>query len=381
MYSAVFIQKKEDLVSFLYNSGIMQVMYVFGIFLLLCILKRYIVRNMRKYSNRLWYGALKKHKIASKLDYIVIALTLYLMCPRLFGGDVYVIMEKIFTILLIISSTLLFISLLNVMHTIYNKVLTVGQKVPIRGYIDLMKIIVLTFSLILIVTAITGTSPMNVFAGLGALSALILIIFKDSILGFVSNIQLAVYDIIRIGEWIDMPSNNVSGRVLDIRLNTVQIQNFNKSIVTVPSYDIITKGVTNWRGMYDSGGRRIKKVIFIDLNSVKICDKETVKSIVKKYSMQEIMADQHDTVAISNAMLFRLHLKQYITNHPGIIHNQSFILEVRYREITEYGLPLEIYAFSKSTVWNTYEGTSSEILEYAVSMLPKFSLRCYQRTN
>lgn len=247
-------------------------------------------------------------------------------------------------------------ALLNTVNARYNQ-LPIAKLKPIKSYIQVAKIILFGITGIFIASTISDKSPAYFFTGAGAAAAFLALIFKDSMMGFVASIQLAAYDMLRIGDWIEMPNYGADGEVIDISLNTVKVQNFDKTIVTIPSYALLTSGLKNWRGMQESGGRRVKRGITIDINSIKICEE-------KSFDLT------------TNIGLFRSYLEKYLRQHPGV-HKHMKIL-VRQLQGTPTGLPLELYFFANEIDSEKYEAIQADIIEHAYAIMSRFNLRAFQ---
>ncbi|MEH7010449.1 mechanosensitive ion channel family protein, partial [Neobacillus niacini] len=229
------------------------------------------------------------------------------------------------------------------------------------------------------------------------LSAVLLIVFKDSLLGLVAGIQLAANDMVRVGDWIEMPKYEADGDIIDISLNTVKVQNFDKTITTIPSYALISDSFKNWRGMQASGGRRIKRSLFIDTKSITFCSEEMIEKFktiqflseyitTKEHEIAEYNAmneiNRHNPVngrALTNIGIFRTYINQYLQHHPGI--SQEMTLLVRQLAPTENGLPLEIYAFTNDIRWHVYETIQSDIFDHLFAVAPEFGLHIFQNPS
>jgi miniconductance mechanosensitive channel len=222
------------------------------------------------------------------------------------------------------------------------------------------------------VSLLLNKSPIVFLTGLGALSAVLMLVFKDTILGFVTNIQVAALDLIRVGDWITIPSAGVDGDVMDVSINTVKIRNFDKTISTLPTYTLINNSVQNWRGMTETGGRRIKRSISIDINTIKFCDAE----LINKLKNEEYLKDFDFSKKPTNVTVFRTYMESYLRQHPKIHLGLTFL--VRELQPTETGLPVELYIFTNDTNWVNYEGIQADIFDYAFASLPIFDLRAFQ---
>lgn len=241
----------------------------------------------------------------------------------------------------------------------------------LQGVFQMLKIIVISIGAIIVVSIFFDKDPSNLLAGLGASAAILMLVFKDSILGLVAGIQLSANDMLRPGDWITMPKYDADGFVIDVTLTTVKVQNWDKTITTIPPYALVSDSFQNWRGMFNSGGRRIKRSIYIDSNSIKFCEGELKENLIKKGL---IKAD--DERKAVNLTLFREWLEDWLRNHPAI--NQEMILLVRQLQPTAHGVPLELYFFSSDTAWISYEHLQAEIFEYLFAVLPEYGLKAFQ---
>jgi miniconductance mechanosensitive channel len=272
-----------------------------------------------------------------------------------------------------------------------------AQNRSIKGYAQLLHILIYFVAAIFIISFIAGKSPLYLLTGLGAIAAVLLLVFKDTILGFVASIQLSANNMVKPGDWIQMPGHNADGTVIDISLNTVKVQNWDKTITTIPTYALVSESFNNWKGMEESGGRRIKRSIGIDMKSVKFCDSALLEKfkkfrLIRDYvekKQDEITAfnkslniDEHDTFngrRQTNLGIFRKYLEAYLRNHPMISQEMTFL--VRHLQPTEKGLPLEIYVFSKEQRWPDYESIQADIFDHVLAVIPEFDLKVFQNPS
>lgn len=268
---------------------------------------------------------------------------------------------------------------------------------PIQSYIQVMKIITIGVLLIMALSVLTERSPVFFLTSLGAISAILILIFKDTILGFVGSIQLAANDIIRIGDWVTMEKFGADGDVEEISLSTVKVRNFDRTITTIPTYSFIADSFKNWRGMQESDGRRIKRSIQLQIDTVKFANPEMLAELGKLNLLKEFLANRQKEIedynekhgfvgenAINarrqtNLGLFRRYIEHYLKHHPGI--NQNMTLMVRQLEPNEFGVPLEIYCFSKTKVWEEYELLIADIFDHIFSIVQKFELSIFERPS
>ena len=241
----------------------------------------------------------------------------------------------------------------------------------LQGVFQMLKIIVISIGAIVVVSIFFDKDPSNLLAGLGASAAILMLVFKDSILGLVAGIQLSANDMLRPGDWIAMPKYGADGFVIDVTLTTVKVQNWDNTITTIPPYALVSDSFQNWRGMFSSGGRRVKRSINIDTNSITFCEGELRKNLIKKGL---IKADEEQKQV--NLTLFREWLEEWLRNHPAI-HKEMTVM-VRQLQPTAHGLPLELYFFSSNTAWVAYEHLQAEIFEYIYAILPEYGLKAFQ---
>ena len=306
--------------------------------------------------------------------------------------DAAAIIIKITKIYEITVYASILMALVNTAHELYNSFETSKLK-PIEGLVQVIKGIIIAISVLLITTFLLGKSLYSIIIGLGTISAVLMLIFQDSIKGFVGSIQLSINDMLRIGDWIAV--GNADGTVQEINLTTVKVQNWDNTITTIPTYQLVSSPFTNWRGMSESGGRRIARSINIDVNTIRYCTPEMLEkykqySLVKDYITQreeEILeynkANNIDTSQVLNGRqqtnlgIFRAYIKAYLNNNPKLNHNLTMM--VRQLQPTEFGVPLQIYAFSSDKQWVNYEEIQSDIFDHIISAAPMFDLKIYQK--
>jgi len=286
------------------------------------------------------------------------------------------LVSEISNIYILIGTSLVISAILNCINDRYTH-LSVAKHKPIKSYLQVAKIILFGITTIFIVSIIFNKSPAYLFTGVSAATAFIALIFRDSILGFVASIQLAAYDMVRIGDWIEMSNFGADGEVMEISLNTVKVQNFDKTIVTIPSYALLTSGIKNWRGMQEAGGRRVKRSIIIDINSIKTCEDKMLANLKNMPLMHNVdSAVITKNGLVTNVGLFRIYLENYLKQHHGV-HKKMKIL-IRQLQGTPTGLPLELYFFTNEIDSEKYEAIQADIIEHAYAFLPHFNLRAFQ---
>ncbi len=268
---------------------------------------------------------------------------------------------------------------------------------PIKGYIQVVKILIYAIAVILVVAALIDRSPLILLSGLGAMAAVLILVFQDTLLSLVASVQISSNDIVRVGDWVEMPGLNADGDVIDIALHTVKIQNFDKTITTIPTKRFISDPFKNWRGMQESGGRRIKRHILLDQQSVHFLDSEELEHLYRFSLLDDYLKTKEKEIAewntkleergkepvntrrVTNVGTFRAYVERYLRSHSGV--HQKMTLLVRQLTPTSDGLPLEIYCFTNDVNWVVYEGTQSDIFDHLFAILPEFGLRVFQHPS
>jgi len=356
-----------------------------------------ITRIVRKTKTK-WDDIFVERGVFTRLVNIAPALVLYFAVSYIFPtADAAeslvqrVILAYMITVVLFTLSSL--ISSINVIYSSYD----ISRNRPIKGYLQVVRVFVIMVGAVLIITTILDKSPLGFLSGIGALSAVIMLVFKDSILGLVASVQLTGNDMVRIGDWITVPDYGADGDVVDIKLQTVMIQNFDKTIVSVPIYSLISSSFKNWRGMSDSDGRRIKRHLSIDMNSIKFCSMEMIErfkkiDILGDYitgKQEEIDRDNIDKKAntselingrrMTNLGVFRAYIAAYLHHHP-LIHDKMTFL-VRQLQPTDKGIALEIYVFSRDQNWGNYENIQADSFDHLLATISFFELTVYQAVS
>lgn len=270
-----------------------------------------------------------------------------------------------------------------------------GRERSIKGYVQLLKIFVFVIGAIIIIANLIDKSPLSLLAGLGAVSAVLLLIFKDTIMSVVASVQLGSNDMLRVGDWIEMPSMNADGYVIDIALHTVKVQNWDKTISTIPTWKLISESYRNWRGMIDSGGRRISRALYLDATSARFLDDDEITRLSEFALLSDYFASKREDLAQWNAALgdqgessvnqrrltnlgtFRAYAQAYLEAHPNLNHNMFTL--VRQLASGPTGIPLQLYCFSASVAWADYEGTQADIFDHLIAILPAFGLALFQQ--
>ena len=268
---------------------------------------------------------------------------------------------------------------------------------PIKGYLQVLKIVIYSAAAILMIAVLIEESPLLLLSGLGAMAAVLLLVFKDTILSLVASVQLTSNDMLRVGDWIEMPQLNADGDVIDIALHTVKVQNWDKTITTIPTHRLISESFRNWRGMQTSGGRRIKRSLLIDQNSIRFLSEEEVQGLHRFRLLRDYLARKKEAIGkwnerelagegdpvnarrITNIGTLRAYVVAYLKTHGRI--SQGMTQLVRQLSPTSKGLPLEIYCFTNTVEWLAYEDIQSDIFDHMLSILPEFDLRMFQEPS
>jgi len=388
------VQGLSDKASMNISVAVMVIFTVIVSFLAYFIAEKILLRILKAIisrSNTRWGDALLRQKFFERLVLIVPSFVIYGLSSSFPGGQDWI--QRIAFCMIVIGVVLALDRFLNAVNDIYNNY-DISDTRPIKGYLQVAKIIVYTIGLVLIVSELTGRSPWFLLGSIGAATAVLLLIFQNSILGFVASIQLTENDMVRIGDWIEMPAHGADGTVREISLHTVKVQNWDNTITTVPTYAMVSESFKNWRNMQEAGGRRIQRAIHIDMNSIRFCDEGMLERYERIQIIGEHVAEKARNVSsyntdnnidassavngrhLTNLGIFRAYAETYIKNHPKI--KKSMTRMVRQLDPDEHGLPIEIYAFTDTTAWEEYETIQSDIFDHMLAVLPEFDLRIFQ---
>ncbi len=364
---------------------------VWGVSLFIC--KKLVVPLLHRLVKRTpydWDDVLADCKVFEKLVHVAVGLAVYFMA--LWGVNAVLLMQ-LAMVYLLFACLLSCCAFLDAVVILYGR-LKYSDKLPIKVFVQVAKILLWITTVILAISVLIGQNPGYLLTGLGAMTAVILLIFKDSILGLVAGIQLSTNDMVRVGDWVEMPKYGADGDVIDISLTTVKVQNWDKTITTIPTYTMVSDSFKNWRGMSMSGGRRIKRCINLDMRSVKFCDEGMLERFSSFRHVSEHIAKKKEELAkfnaengiddsvlvngrrITNLGTFRAYLEGYLRNHPMINKEMTFL--VRHLQPSENGLPIEIYVFSSDKVWANYEGIQADIFDHILAVVPEFDLKVFQ---
>jgi len=363
------------------------------------IAKRILVRTVRAFARRSrfsWDDALVAHNVFGRLTQVVPALIVFVGVPFVPGlpEGVTQVLRNVAMGYMVLMLTLALTAMLSAASTIY-AASPFAKGRPLKGFVQLVQIVVWIVGGVLIVATVLDRSPLLLLSGFGAMTAILLLVFKDTILSLVASVQLTAQDMVRVGDWIEMPQFSADGDVIDVQLHTVKVQNWDKTITTIPTHRLIADSFKNWRGMSQSGARRIKRAIFIDVSSIRFQTQDEVDyfkrfALLKDYvkNKEQELADYNAGLAIeveadvnrrrlTNVGTFRAYAYDYLKNHPRIDKDMTLI--VRQLAPGPEGLPLEIYCFTNTTEWAAYEDIQSDIFDHLLAIVPEFGLRLYQK--
>jgi len=357
-----------------------------------------IIHKATAKSKTDWDDILASQKFFKKLAYLVPSYIIYTLTPLVLKEypQATSVVQSIVSVYMIAVVLLVINSFLNAVTIIYQN-FQVAKTRPIKGYVQVVKIIIYLIGAIIIISTLFDKNPLGLIGGLGAFSAVLLLVFRDPIMGFVGGIQLSANNMLVPGDWISMPKYNADGTVIDVALTTVKVQNWDKTISTIPTYSLISDSFKNWRGMEESGGRRIKRSINMDMKSIKFCTPEMLEKFLKIEYVKEYvdktekkLQEYNQEKQIDNSVLvngrrqtnigiFRAYLNGYLHNHSSIHDEMTFL--IRQLQPSEKGLPIEIYVFSKIQEWAKYEDLQSDIFDHILAVIPEFELRVYQNPS
>ena len=341
-----------------------------------------LVGGMRKYTKHSppgWNTLLMKRRVFHNLIHTIPGILVYILLPIAFvrGKELLLISQKICAVYIILSLLLAINGVLLMILDVYSEKAK-AKNHPMKGFIQVLQVLLFFVGGIIMIAILVNKSPASLFAGLGASAAVLMLVFKDSILGFVAGIQLSANDMVRLGDWVTIPSSNANGIVQEITLNTVKIQNFDNTISTIPPYSLVNNSFQNWRGMVESGGRRVMKNITLDLTTLKFCTPEMLDTFRKEIPL---LADYQpeEGVIPTNSQVYRVYIERYLCSLPVV--NQDLDLIISQKEATEYGVPIQVYFFSRNKIWKEYERIQSDIFDHLFAMVPKFDLKVYQYSD
>ncbi len=351
-----------------------------------------IIERFTIHTETLWDDVLFEHKVFHAVAHLIPAVFIYASAG--FGAEDLVslpeIIQGIAKIYITYAVVLSLIRFLDASQDIYNTYPFAIER-PIKGYLQLIKIFIYSIAAIILVSILVNQDPGRLFAGLGAMAAVLMFVFKDPILGFVASIQLAANKMVKPGDWITVPKFAVDGTVVDISLTTVKIQNWDKTITSLPTYSLVSESVTNWIGMQESGGRRIQRAVFIDMAGIRFCDQKFVDRIANLPVIRSFMDQKREINPAfpewkekmgsqpTNLTLFRAYVEAFLWVNPGT-HNEMTLI-VRYLQSTERGLPLEYIVFCKEQQSDKFEYIQAEIVDHLLAIISEFDLKIFQNPS
>lgn len=343
-----------------------------------------------------WDDIIFDHRVMVHLSRMVIPVIIYMFIPVAFAdatSGTLSFLLRICQIIILISFISFINSLLKAIYTVYSEKEQLRDR-PLKGMLQTLQVMVWFIGAIIIVSILINKSPVSLLAGLGASAAILMLVFKDSIMGFVSGVQLSANDMLKVGDWIAMPKYGADGTVIEVTLATVKIRNWDNTITTIPPYLLVSDSFQNWRGMRESGGRRVKRSINIDMTSIRFCTPQ----MLEKYRKIQLLADYvektegviqeyNEERGIDNSILvngrrqtnlgvFRAYLMAYLKSLPDV--NQELTCMVRQLQPTDHGIPMELYFFCSIKDWIPYEGVQADVFDHVLAIIPEFDLQVFQ---
>ncbi|MBT6210599.1 MAG: mechanosensitive ion channel [Woeseia sp.] len=354
------------------------------------------VKTIAERSSSAWDDALVTHNVFGRLAQVVPALIVFVGVPFVSGlsEGVVQLIRNVAMGYMVLMLTLALTAMLSAGNTIYSASPAAKDR-PLKGFVQVLQIVVWVFGGVMVIAAVLDRSPILLLSGFGAMTAILFLVFKDTILSLVASVQLTAQDMVRVGDWIEMPQFGADGDVVDVQLHTVKVQNWDKTITTIPTHRLITDSFKNWRGMSQAGARRIKRPIFIDVTSIRFQTEAEVDHFTRFALLQDYVESKGQELEgynkglttkvdeevnrrrLTNVGTFRAYAFNYLKNHPRI--NTNLTLIVRQLDPGPEGLPLEVYCFTNTTEWAAYEDIQSDIFDHLMAILPEFGLSLYQK--
>lgn len=353
------------------------------------------VRAFAKRTSVSWDDVLVEHRVFERLVHMASAVIVFVgvaFVPDLPEGIVQLV-RNVALGYMVLMLTLALTATLSAGNSIYEQTPAARDR-PIKGFVQLLQIVVWVFGLVLIIAAILDRSPLLLLSGFGAMTAILLLVFKDTILSLVASVQLTAQDMVRVGDWIEMPQFGADGDVIDVQLHTVKVQNWDKTITTIPTHKLISDSFRNWRGMSETGARRIKRAVHLDVSSIRFHEEEEITHFTRFALLKDYIAEKQNELddynkglavkvdaavnqrRLTNIGTFRAYALNYLKNHPEIATHMTLI--VRQLSPSADGLPLEVYCFTNTTDWVEYERIQSDVFDHLLAIVPEFGLRLFQ---
>lgn len=361
------------------------------------LINHFVIKKTIQRTQTQWDDIILEHGVFSSAASIITMMVLLALYPAFFPVQnmALTLLGRVLVAWLVILITQLITRTLDAINEIYKAASPeVAKRKPIKGYLQMGKIFLYIVSGIIIITGLLDISAIGILSGFGAMSAVLMLVFKDSIMGFVSSLQLTGNDLVRIGDWIEMPKYSADGDVIDITLQTIRVRNWDMTITSIPIYALISDSFKNWRGMSEAAGRRVKKSIFLDMKAVRFLTEEELNHLEKIPLIEGYLSSKRAEIATNNAQLdlakddnvsgrrltnlgtFRAYVLAYLKAHPFV--SKEMTCMVRYLESTAKGIPMELYFFSSDKGWVNYEGIQSDIIDHILSVMGEFGLRVFQ---
>lgn len=357
-----------------------------------------VFSKLVKRSKTDWDDLLVQNRVFYALAHLIPVLFVFYIIPEILDQHVVWVdyLERLSKTIILIVLVVLIFRVLNVIRIIIGRIDSFKDK-PLSSYFQLAKIVIGIITFLMVLSVLANKSIMVFFGAFGAMTAVVLLVFKDTILGFIASIQLAANDMIRVGDWVSMEKYGADGDVIEINLATVKVRNWDKTITTVPTYSFISDSFKNWRGMQETGSRRIARSIYIDQNTIKFADNDSIEKFKNIHVLKTYITDKLEEIEkynqdqnintevvsngrrITNLGTFRAYLLNYIRNHPKI--NQDLTVLVRLQDPTVNGIPLQIYCFSKEIEWSYYESIQSDIFDHVLAVINQFELKIFQNPS
>jgi len=361
--------------------------FILGSYFLGKLVFTYFLKNLIKNTKNQLDDLILEFKLDSLISFIFPGIVFYLFVCPIYQGTVQDFFRRTSFAYIVLLSSLAISKSLTILVLLSQKIEKLKDK-PIKSYVQTVKIFLFLVTFVLLGSVLLHRSPASFLGGIGALTAILLLVFKDSILGFVASVQIATNNLISLGDWIEVPKYSADGEVIDISLSTIKVQNWDKTITSLPTYGLISDSFKNWRGMSESGGRRIKRSIKLDMTSIKFCDQTLLEKLQKIKLLNNFLQIKNKEITehnqknlinprkLTNIGIFRFYLQEYLKQNRLINQKMTFI--IRHLAPSRDGLPVEIYVFSKNKDWADYEGVQADIFDHILAVIPEFELRIFQ---
>ena len=355
------------------------------------------IEKFAHYTIQQWDDILVEKHIVKRILYFIPLILLYVLSsPILTGTSLLPLSQTLISVLFLIAGMMFLDAMLNALLAIYGKS-AIAKEISITPFVQVLKLVLYFVTGILLLSLLLQKTPLYFLSGLGALTAVLMFVFKDVLMGFVAGIQLIANKMVAPKDWIEMPKYGADGDVLEITLTTVKVQNFDNTITTIPTYALINESFKNWRNMNLSGGRRIKRYVNIDLGSIKFCSSEMLEQFKRIQLISQYIQNRQEEILVynkkhqvdestlvngrrlTNIGVFRSYVEAYLRQHPMIHKDMTFL--IRQLSPSENGLPIEIYVFCKDTNWTAYEAIQADIFDHILAVVPEFDLRVFQEPS